>query len=116
MGGIIGVGMGRMEGETIPQTVGGHIGLISSVLLHRGCICPLTQAHWQEAHTPVGTTKRMMAERILSFIGCISCSLGSRVLGVTLQRADCFGNSIGFAETLQIYHNRPQLLTAAYCK
>jgi hypothetical protein len=49
IGGIIGLGIGWIDGGTMPQIVGGQIGGISNVLLHRGCICPLTHRHTHAA-------------------------------------------------------------------
>ena len=56
MGGNLGVCIGAMLGGVIPHTVGGHMGRKSMLLLHSGCITPLTHRQTHLAFVLVALT------------------------------------------------------------
>jgi hypothetical protein len=60
IGGIVGVGIGWIDGGTMGQMVGGQIGRISIALLHTGCITPFMQTHAHVASASDGNAMAMM--------------------------------------------------------
>jgi hypothetical protein len=68
IGGTIGVGTGRTDGGTMPQTVGGQMGGTSIALLHSGTICPLTHRQTQEASAASHSDSAIANADIIAFI------------------------------------------------
>ncbi len=56
MGGIVGGWIGVILGGTIRHTVGGHMGGKSMLLLHSGCITPLTHRQTHAAFALLALT------------------------------------------------------------